>query len=63
MPLSRQLGIAGGEQGAVTGAELARLDDGQLRETVRRCSVFTSVRPEQKLRIVDALPPTTRWSR
>lgn len=40
---------------AVTGLELARLDDEQLRSLVRERSLFASVAPEHKLRLVDAL--------
>lgn len=41
--------------GALTGAELARLDEGGLLDAVRRVRVFARVTPEQKLRIVEAL--------
>lgn len=52
--IARQLGIAD-EESAVSGAELAALDDEQLRETVRRHSQYTQVDPLDKLRIIDAL--------
>jgi P-type Ca2+ transporter type 2C len=40
--------------GALTGAELAALDDVQLRERVRRVNVYARARPEHKLRLVQA---------
>ncbi len=39
----------------LTGPELDRLNDAELRERLRRVNVFARVVPEQKLRIVDAL--------
>jgi Ca2+-transporting ATPase len=41
--------------GAVTGAELAALDDDRLAEAARTTSVYARVSPEDKLRIVSAL--------
>jgi len=52
--IARQLGIEDNES-AVSGAELAALDDAELRETVRRHSQYTQVDPLDKLRIIDAL--------
>jgi P-type Ca2+ transporter type 2C len=52
--IARELGIAADSR-AVTGAELARLDDDALRRTVRDVSVYARVDPEHKLRIVTAL--------
>ena len=52
--IARELGIEDRES-AVSGAELAALDDEQLRETVRRHSLYTQVNPVDKLRIIDAL--------
>ena len=49
------LGIDAAERGAVTGVELDRADDEELRELVARRSVFARVAPEHKLRIVRAL--------
>jgi Ca2+-transporting ATPase len=40
--------------GALTGAELERLDDAALADAVRRVRVFARVLPEQKLRLVEA---------
>jgi Ca2+-transporting ATPase len=40
--------------GALSGAELARMDDAAAADAVRRVNVFARVRPEQKLRLVQA---------
>ena len=40
---------------ALTGEFLERMDEQALREAVRDCSVFARVRPDQKLRLVEAL--------
>jgi Ca2+-transporting ATPase len=52
--IARELGIEDKES-AVSGAELAALDDAQLRETVRQHSQYTQVNPVDKLRIISAL--------
>ncbi|BBY22433.1 cation-translocating P-type ATPase [Mycobacterium stomatepiae] len=52
--IARELGIADDES-AVSGAEIAGLDDDQLRQTVRRHSQYTQLDPAQKLRIIAAL--------
>jgi len=52
--IARKLGIEDKES-AVSGAELAALDDDELRETVRQHSQYTQVDPVDKLRIIDAL--------
>lgn len=39
----------------VTGAELAEMDDTELRQRVREVNIFARVVPEQKLRLVNAL--------
>jgi len=49
-----ELGIATDGR-AVTGAELERLSDEALAQTVREVSVYARVNPEHKLRIVKAL--------
>jgi len=41
--------------GVITGAELDRLDDAQLRERLRDVNIFCRVVPEQKLQLVRAL--------
>lgn len=43
------------EAGALTGEQLAALDDAALDAAVQRVRVFARVRPEQKLRLVQAL--------
>ena len=48
------LGIAGNTR-AVTGAQLERLSDDALDQTVKEVSVYARVSPEHKLRIVKAL--------
>lgn len=52
--IARELEI-GGRGRPLTGLELERLDDAQLREVVRETRVFARVAPEQKLRLVRAL--------
>ncbi len=52
--IARELGIEDKES-AVSGAQLAALDDDQLRETVRQHSQYTQVNPADKLRIIGAL--------
>ncbi len=52
--VARELGIPGDGR-TVTGAELARMDDDALFQTVRTVSVYARVNPEDKLRIVKAL--------
>ncbi len=52
--IARQLGIEDSES-AVSGAQLATLDDDQLRETVRLHSQYTQLDPADKQRIIDAL--------
>ena len=55
--IGRQVGLLDDEsEGAVvTGAELERIRDEELPETVERAVVFARVTPEQKLRLVEAL--------
>jgi magnesium-transporting ATPase (P-type) len=52
--IARDLGLTEHES-AVSGVELAELEDEQFRETVRQRSEYTQISPEDKLRIVDAL--------
>ncbi|MDA4086118.1 putative cation-transporting ATPase F [Mycolicibacterium hassiacum DSM 44199] len=52
--IGAQLGIGVGKP-AVTGRELAELDDAQLRAVVREHDVFARANPEHKLRLVRAL--------
>jgi len=53
--IAAELGIVTAGEPAVTGAELADLDERGLRQVVRDRSVYARVTPEQKLRLVDAL--------
>ncbi|WP_300341015.1 cation-transporting P-type ATPase [Accumulibacter sp.] len=55
LSIARQLAIAQAGESALTGAELAVLDDQRLCEVVRTVNVFARVEPEQKLRLVRAL--------
>jgi Ca2+-transporting ATPase len=52
--IGRQLGLRVGD-GAVTGADIERLDDTALRAVARSADVFARVAPEHKLRLVRAL--------
>ncbi len=51
--IARQIGLR--SEGTLTGTELDRMNDGTLRERIRRVSICARVVPEQKLRIVQAL--------
>jgi Ca2+-transporting ATPase len=53
--IATELGIITAGERAVTGGELEKTSDEQLREVVRHTSVFARVAPEHKLRIVQAL--------
>jgi len=55
LSIARQMGIAKAGETAISGRELAALDDEALREVVRRSNVFARVEPAQKLRLVQAL--------
>ncbi|WP_300453487.1 cation-transporting P-type ATPase [Accumulibacter sp.] len=55
LSIARQLGIARAADTALTGRELALLDEEALRGVVRTVNVFARVEPEQKLRLVRAL--------
>jgi P-type Ca2+ transporter type 2C len=50
--IATQAGIVDGD--ALTGAELAALDDAQLAERLKTVTVFARIMPDQKLRIVAA---------
>lgn len=52
--IGAQLGIGTGRP-VVTGAEIAALDDAQLRSVALDCDVFARASPEHKLRLVRAL--------
>ena len=51
--IARTVGIddAGG---VLAGSDIAAMDDGQLAEAVRRTRVFARIRPDQKLRLIQA---------
>ncbi|MGZ5042199.1 MAG: cation-translocating P-type ATPase, partial [Usitatibacter sp.] len=51
--IARQAGLDAGE--VVTGTQVEAMDDGALAASVARAQVFARVRPEQKLRLVNAL--------
>jgi Ca2+-transporting ATPase len=53
--IAAELGIVGPGAKAIRGAELEKMDDAQLLDTVRKHSVYARVSPEHKLRIVKAL--------
>jgi magnesium-transporting ATPase (P-type) len=52
--IGAQLAIGAGKP-AITGAEVATMDDADLRRTVREVDVFARASPEHKLRLVQAL--------
>ncbi len=53
LAIARQIGLTA--ERALTGRELAALDDKTLAQVVREVDVFARVEPEQKLRLVRAL--------
>jgi Ca2+-transporting ATPase len=53
LAIARQAGIED-DAGALSGADIARMDDEALARAVRRVRVFARVLPEQKLRLVEA---------
>ncbi|MCS7209946.1 MAG: HAD-IC family P-type ATPase, partial [Fimbriimonadales bacterium] len=53
--IAAQLRIAPPDAEVITGAELERMSDEELRERVRTVNVFARVSPEHKLRVVKAL--------
>jgi magnesium-transporting ATPase (P-type) len=52
--IGAELGLVG-EGGALTGVDLAAMDDRTLRDAAARANVFARVAPEHKLRLVRAL--------
>ncbi len=54
LAIAKELGITNNNH-ALTGQQLAQLDDAALREQVQDVSVYARVNPEHKLRIVEAL--------
>lgn len=56
LAIARELAIAEGPDALViTGADLSRMSDEQLREATHEARVFARISPEQKMRIVEAL--------
>jgi Ca2+-transporting ATPase len=53
--IAAELGICREGEGAIVGTRLEEMGDAELREAVRRVSVYARVAPEHKLRIVRAL--------
>ena len=53
--IAAELGIIEKGAHALSGAELQKMNDAQLCDAVRGCSVYARVAPEHKLRIVSAL--------
>ena len=51
--IARQIGLKGDH--IVTGDELGRMSDSELRKAVKRTNIFARVDPEHKIRIVNAL--------
>jgi Ca2+-transporting ATPase len=54
LAVARELGIAQGSERLVTGAELARMADEDLKAEVERVSIYARVTAEDKLRVVKA---------
>jgi Ca2+-transporting ATPase len=52
--IARDLGILSDDNEAITGTELEEMTDEQLRDNVKRYSVYARVSPEHKVRIVKA---------
>ena len=52
--IATQIGILEEGDKAITGAELGKLSDEKLKETIRDYSVYARVSPEDKIRIVEA---------
>jgi Mg2+-importing ATPase len=52
------LGLA--SKGTMTGVEMDELDDDELDDLVRRCTIFARISPEQKARLVTAARSTGR---
>ncbi|MGN0254455.1 MAG: cation-translocating P-type ATPase [Chordicoccus sp.] len=52
--IAKELGIADGPEQALTGADLERMSDEELKTHVKNYSVYARVQPEHKVRIVKA---------
>lgn len=53
--IGKQLGIITSDHESMEGKEINSLTDEQLKETVKKVSVFARVSPEHKVRLVDAV--------
>ena len=53
--IAESIGLMKHRKGVLTGAELDKMDDEQLKNIMPTTSVFARVSPEHKMRIVDAL--------
>ena len=53
--VARELGLAMGGRGALTGTQLDKMGDAELEQAVGEVNVFARVQPEHKVRIVRAL--------
>lgn len=54
LAIAKQIGIADRNSTAITGKELDKLSDDELKKRVRTCRVFARVTPEHKVKIVKA---------
>lgn len=52
--IAKELGILKNEKEAITGSELEKMSDEDLKKNVRNISVYARVSPEHKVRIVNA---------
>lgn len=52
--IAKQLGIVSDASEAITGAELNKISDDELNESIEKYSVYARVQPEHKVRIVKA---------
>ncbi len=53
--IAAQIGLAAGDGGIISGAELRQMDNITLRNRIRHSNIFARMVPEQKLRLVNAL--------
>lgn len=56
--IAKETGIYDGEKSAVTGTEIERLSDGELKERLKEITVIARSTPSVKLRVVKALKET-----
>ena len=53
--IAKSVGIIDTDEGAITGKEIDKLTDDELKEAVKKYNVYARISPSTKLRIVDAL--------